>query len=68
MLKAMFTLEKNEKKNIMKNAWKIFKNFFVKYNDLEKFLTFFQFNDNLLSEDVVARLASIGEGMRYLYH
>lgn len=68
LLRALFALEDKEKQKIMKKAWTIFKNCVTQVNDMKKFLSFCQVNDKPFSEDVVARLALIGEGIGYLYH
>lgn len=52
----------------MKKAWKIFKKFVVEENNLEFFKSFCNDNEGIFSIDVVARLASIEEGIGYLFH
>ena len=68
LLKAHFAPFVEKERKFMKKAWKIFKKCVAKENNLDKFLNVCNENEGIFLVDIVARVASIGKGIGYLYH
>ena len=67
-LLGFFCLEAEGKKMKVRKAWSLFKTCVMKENDMSKFETFYQANDNIFLVEVVERMVSIGRGIGYLIH